>query len=267
MTLFARATWRLDARQAVGGVRILLGTCVGARKLHTKHADLAAETDDNPYLEKYKARIEQVQGPLEEKKRGQGRKKTPLTTPAAPRHLRPFDPSAPNLSSVMHLNLIEDKTPEEISKIWTEYHKTKDGLCAVIPADTYAQLHAKATLCPHFLYPLPRDEGFEFIYSQFSAHRFYFTSLLQYKLHSENAPVCLTLTHYTELQDSKGLVLMAGEIGSTGISLMDAQCLANQLQLYYATADPERYNLLKQFNHDPKNFEYTKLVEMLQKSI
>ena len=94
----------------------------------------------------------------------------------------------------------------------------------------------------------------------------YFTSLIQYKLHHENTPVCLTLTHYTELQDSKGLVLMAGEIGSSGISLMDAQCLANQVQLYYTTADPERYTLLRQFNHEPQNFQYTKLVEMLQTS-
>eukprot|EP00731_Ephydatia_muelleri_P018016 Em0011g56a len=263
MTLFARAAWRLDA---VCGVRALLATCAGARGVHTKHADLAG-AKDNPYLEKYKARIEEVQGPVEEKKRSQGRKKASVTTQLpAPQPPRPLDPTVPHLSSVMHLNLIEDKTPEEISKIWTEYHKTKDGVCAVIPASTYTQLHVKAALCPHFLYALPREEGYEFFYSQFAGHRIYFTSLIQYKLHNENAPVCLTLTHYTELQDSKGLVLMAGEIGSSGISLMDALCLANQVQLYYSTADPERYTLLRQFNHEPQNFEYTKLVEMLHKT-
>lgn len=47
---------------------------------------------------------------------------------------------------------------------------------------------------------------------------------------------------------------------------MDALCLANQVQLYYSTADPERYTLLRQFNHEPQNFEYTKLVEMLHKT-
>lgn len=58
MTLFARAAWKLDA---VCGVRALLATCAGARGVHTKHADLAG-AKDNPYLEKYKARIEEVQG-------------------------------------------------------------------------------------------------------------------------------------------------------------------------------------------------------------
>ena len=53
--LFARAAWN-----AVRG-RGLLTTCAGARGVHTKHADLA-DAKDNPYLEKYKARIEEVQG-------------------------------------------------------------------------------------------------------------------------------------------------------------------------------------------------------------
>ena len=33
-----------------------------------------------------------------------------------------------------------------------------------------------------FVYPLPRSEGYEMIFSQFSGHRCFFTSLLQYKV-------------------------------------------------------------------------------------
>ena len=62
MGSLARATWRLlDARQALGGIRIRLATCVGVRGVHLKRADLV-EGKDNPYLEKYRARIEEVQG-------------------------------------------------------------------------------------------------------------------------------------------------------------------------------------------------------------
>lgn len=55
-----------------------------------------------------------------------------------------------------------------------------------------------------FVYPLPRDEGYECIFGQFSGHRCYFTSLINYQQYQENAPVALTLTHYTDLQHSKG---------------------------------------------------------------
>ena len=55
-----------------------------------------------------------------------------------------------------------------------------------------------------FVYPVPRDEGYEFMFGQFSGHRCHFTSLINYQQHQENAPVSLTLTHYTDLQKSKG---------------------------------------------------------------
>ena len=55
-----------------------------------------------------------------------------------------------------------------------------------------------------FLYPLPRAEGYEFMFSQFSGHRCHFTSLINYQQHQENAPILLTLTHYIDLQNSRG---------------------------------------------------------------
>lgn len=166
----------------------------------------------------------------------------------------------------MYTSMIVDKTTEAITEIWREYHATRDCISAIIPADSYTQLHTKASLCPFFLYPLPRDSGYEFLYSQFSGHRCFFTSLINYQRHGENAPVCLTLSHYTELQESKGIVLMAGEVDANVLTILEAQFLANQLQLYYAGDDQERYALVRQFNHDPEHFSYQKLVEQLQNS-
>ena len=59
-------------------------------------------------------------------------------------------------------------------------------------------------VCLQFVHPLPREEGYELMFSQFSGHRCHFTSLINYKQYQENAPICLTLTHYVDLQDSKG---------------------------------------------------------------
>ena len=48
---------------------------------------------------------------------------------------------------------------------------------------------------------------------------------------------------------------------------MDAQYLANQVQLYYGTEDDSRQPLVTQFNTQPDTFDYTKLFEHLQTSL
>ncbi len=103
---------------------------------------------------------------------------------------------------------------------------------------------------PQFVYPLPRGDGLEMMLAQFSGQSCYFTSLLSYQVvvcvcvhvcytvsqvHGENAPVSLTLTHYTELQDSKGIAIFSASLTSyilawsLGIVLMlgefDIDCL------------------------------------------
>lgn len=45
---------------------------------------------------------------------------------------------------------------------------------------------------------------------------------------------------------------------------MEAQFLANQLQLYYGTNQTERFALVRQFNHDPSNFDYNSVLTQLQ---
>ena len=47
---------------------------------------------------------------------------------------------------------------------------------------------------------------------------------------------------------------------------VEAQFLANQVQLYYASRDQERYSLVHQFNHSPKDFDYSKIIMQLQNS-
>ncbi len=46
---------------------------------------------------------------------------------------------------------------------------------------------------------------------QFEGKEAHFTTLINYQAHQENAPECLTLTHYTDLAEEKGIVLMVGE--------------------------------------------------------
>ena len=81
-----------------------------------------------------------------------------------------------------------------------------------------------------------------------------------------------------------GIVLMLGEVDTNTLvwrqciygfecvhthlnilqSTFEAQYLANQVQLYYGTNQPDRFALAKQFNHNPQNFDYNTVLDQLQ---
>ena len=111
----------------------------------------------------------------------------------------------------MKTDLLEGKSKEEIGQIWTEYLATKEGLCAVIPSATFQSMKELYETHKTFLLPLPRKEGYEFVVVQFAGNEAHFTTLINFQAHAENAPECLTLVHYVDLAEDKGIVLMKGD--------------------------------------------------------
>ncbi|KAL1116430.1 hypothetical protein AAG570_004904 [Ranatra chinensis] len=163
------------------------------------------------------------------------------------------------------MDLLVEKTSEEIGEIWQNYHRYKDGLAAVMPGHVYKTLRARGQTYPTFLLPLPRSEGYEFVVTQFHNNEVHFALLAEYQLHKENAPECMSLTYYAELLDTKDIVLMRGEFDSVRLSVLEAQCLANTLQLYYCGPEhPERTRLLKTFNANPAKFDHMELIAAME---
>ncbi|POW00275.1 hypothetical protein PSTT_13230 [Puccinia striiformis] len=94
-----------------------------------------------------------------------------------------------------------------------------------------------------------------------------YTPLAEYKLRQSFAQPTLILTHYTDLADSHGIVLMRGDItpspnGNAKLSAIEAQCW---LQQFYHSTVPinqdqsvhqKRRLLLQQFIDNPINFNY-----------
>ena len=115
------------------------------------------------------------------------------------------------LSEIMKMDMIEGKSKEEIAAIWTGYLATKEGLCAVIPSATFQSMKDLYGIHKTFLLPLPRSEGYEFVVVQFEGNEAHFTTLINFQAHAENAPECLTLVHYVDLAEEKGIVLMKGD--------------------------------------------------------
>lgn len=48
---------------------------------------------------------------------------------------------------------------------------------------------------------------------------------------------------------------------------IEAQCLVNQLQLFYASEDPRKTELLEAFINCPDSFKYSDLIAEIQKSV
>ncbi|KAJ1724939.1 hypothetical protein LPJ53_000865 [Coemansia erecta] len=176
-------------------------------------------------------------------------------------------PSVKTLDQILRIDLLESKNTQEIGEIWNQYHATKDTISAAIPAATYGDLLAVAKKNPLFVLPLPRESGVEFFFLQFDHHQVHFTSLLEYKQNTVNARPYLTLTHYTDLMDSKDVVLMRGEMDGEQkfIDVQNAQYLALQMQMFYVTGGPEKRGLVEKFNQQPELFDYQELLEQAEK--
>ena len=124
-----------------------------------------------------------------------------------------------------------------------------------------------------FIYPLPKKEaatsqlGYMFILGQFDHKNIYFTLLTMYQLHHENAPAILSIQHFEELEKEKEIILMQGYFDSNHLSAMEAQCLINQLQIYYLCDDPRKTKLLEKLNYNPEKFDYKEVIENFEKGL
>ena len=71
------------------------------------------------------------------------------------------------LEDVMKIDMIADKSAEEISTLWKAFFVAKkERLCAVIPSATFQKMKELYGLHKTFLLPLPRKDGYEFFIVQ-----------------------------------------------------------------------------------------------------
>jgi len=168
------------------------------------------------------------------------------------------------LNDIMKTELVSNLSAEEIGNLWHKYHINKNAVSAVIPSNVYQDLHKRAMENPTFLFALPRDEGYEFMVCQFAGNEAHFTSLINFQTHGENSPECLTLVYYPDLAEDKKIVLLKGDYDKEILSGPEAQCLINEVMLYYATPDEKKLQLLERFTKDPANFQHMDLVKELE---
>lgn len=161
------------------------------------------------------------------------------------------------------------KTTSELADAWKGLHAERDAVCAVIPSSVYDTIRERAKDYPVFLYPLPRNGGYEFVLSQFVGDQCHMTPLANYQRHGSEAPACLALSYWTQLaaREHGAVVLMSGEYDAKVIGPAEAQCLVNQLQLYYGKNELKKKLLLWNFNREPRSFKHEALIREFEASL
>ena len=129
---------------------------------------------DNPYFEKYAAKIaklqktspeeflSKIQQSKDEEQKKQEQEKRDYSELMNPKKKIETKSELPykKLEDVMKVDLMEGKTAEEIKAIWIEYHVLKDSIAAVIPSEVFDLMMERAKKYPIFILPIPRSQGF-----------------------------------------------------------------------------------------------------------
>jgi len=229
------------------------------------------ELQKNPFFDKYAEKIAKLQKTNPEEFLNRMEAKASKDKPPKPKDFslpgtaKPTSVTSPvrqkSLNTIMKLDLLNEKSAEEISNIWNEHFASKDAVAAVIPADTYKVMQERFKEFNTFLFPLPRDMGYEFIVVQFLGDEAHFSTLINYQAHKENAPECLSMVHYTELVDDKKIVLMVGEYDKDVLNAREAKCLADQVEIYYSRPNETKLDLLAKFTNSPQYFNHMDLIK------
>ena len=265
------------------GLQRSISTC--SVWFNNKKEEVEDEIEQNPYFEKYADKIKKVQNEAEQynvkkptREDSRLRRETEqwkdsiklveerLTQKKKEQEDKRGSKLPSTLGELIHLEMLESKSADEIAQIWTENFKDKEAISAVIPVESYEELSKRAQEFPTFLFPLPKDKGYEFVLSQFEGNRCFFTSLINFQVHGENAPWQFCMTFYSEMKDTKGIVLMTSEVDQTTMNIFEAQCLAQLQKLFYIAPDEKKADLLFTFNRNPDAFKYMLLIKELEGS-
>jgi len=269
----------------LNSTRISISHSRGFRTTSIMSEEQIEELKKNPHYAKYADKIAKLQNTSPEKflsrLSAQEERKKVTSKGSVDEHQRDFSfpgkarsstgasaaaGSTKTLDKVMKLELLQDKTAEEIGVIWTKHFaKLEDKICAVIPAETYNLMQQRFKEFNTFLFPIPRKNGYEFVMVQFINNEAHFTTLISYQAHKENAPECLNLIHYTELMEEKGIVLMVGEYDKDTLNPREAKCLADQVEIYYTRPSESRKDLMDKFHKSPAYFNHNLLIEEFNK--
>ena len=166
-------------------------------------------------------------------------------------------PCPRKLREIVKISAFQKENAETCQYIWNEYHHSKPHtVSTVLNAKQYGQLMSRGKASPVFVWPVPKGEApnhFVLVSKQ-QDKSFLLTYLGDYQVNPTEANPYMVLTCFDELLESKGIMLLRGDLISH-LSEDEGFVLMNQLLDGYL--HDTNFETIKKFNHEPDTFDYT----------
>ncbi|KAJ7947051.1 ATP synthase mitochondrial F1 complex assembly factor 1-like [Quillaja saponaria] len=178
-----------------------------------------------------------------------------------------FAPLQPKpLDSIIDIERVKDRSPEEIASVWDDYHLGRGHIGASMKANLYRLLEQRAADCRYFVIPLWRGNGYSTMFAQVQMPHMLFTGLEDYKARGTQAAPYFTASFYQEFAEQKDLVLIRGDIVfASKLSDLEAKWLLETTQSFYL--NDTRYKLVERFNKEARDFEFKDVLQALDMPI
>jgi hypothetical protein len=160
------------------------------------------------------------------------------------------------LDDVVKLELFNQAPPETIMNIWLDHHKQfVQYYGRVISTAAYNAMRPRLEKSRYFVVPIFRDKGLFNVVTNWNEDIVGVVPLGEFQKLGDHATVHMTIQFFTELSQSKNLVLVRCEIQDQVMMRQDCVFLTSMLLRYYTM--PHLYeNWVETFNKRPNQFDY-----------
>ncbi|KAE7995789.1 hypothetical protein FH972_000557 [Carpinus fangiana] len=166
------------------------------------------------------------------------------------------------LDSIMDIERVKDRSPEDITSIWDDYHLGRGHIGVSMAAKLYYLMEHRAADCHYFVIPLWKGSGYTTMFAQVQMPHMIFTGLEDYKARGTQAAPYFTVSYYKEFAESKDLVLIRGDVVfASKLSDEEAKWLLETTQSFYL--NDMRYKLVERFNKETHDFEFKDVLQAL----
>lgn len=175
------------------------------------------------------------------------------------RSLSDFSFAGPRkLDEIMKLDMIKEKKfkSQDVQDLWLGYHEAKEHMDgAVIDGKTAKSVLSRAALCPFFIQPIFREDGYFTLVSQFqSPSHFLLAYLEDYKMDPARAQPLITFSVFDDLADEFDIGLVRVDVINKGIE--DDEGLRCVNSLLNAYGKDELFTNVHAFNKKPESFDF-----------
>lgn len=170
------------------------------------------------------------------------------------------------LETIIDVERAKTKSPDELADIWDDFHLGRGHIGLSMNSKLYHLMEQRAADCRYFVIPLWKGSGYTTMFVQAQMPHMLFTGLEDYKARGTQATPYLTATYYKEFADSKGLVLIRGDVVFTSkLSDEEAKWLLEAAQSFYL--NDVRFKLVERFNKQTREFEFKDVLKALEMPI